>query len=102
MSDAVPDSYNNPRGASVQLHKSLFIPTYNKPAKGIPNAARNTGELLPPILCADAMDDVALGEAKMGVCESVVGLGGVAVDWGASVVDWRAACSRTRRTEVLV
>jgi hypothetical protein len=53
------------------------------------------------MLCVDAMDDVALGEAEMGVCRSVVGLGGVAV-WGASVVDWTAPCSRARSTEVLV
>lgn len=54
------------------------------------------------MLCVDAMEDVALGEAEVGVCESAVELGSVAVLRGTSVVDWMAPCSRTRSTEVLI
>jgi hypothetical protein len=59
-----------------------------------PTATRDRrGERLPSLLCVDAMDDVALGEAEVGVCENVVGLGGVAVAWGASDVAWGTLCS---------
>jgi hypothetical protein len=45
-----------------------------------PNAKRDRrGERLPSLLGVDAMDDVVLGEAEVGVCDSIVGLGGVAV-----------------------
>jgi hypothetical protein len=54
------------------------------------------GALLPLLLCVDAMDDVALGETELGVCEGVVvGLRGVAVAWGASDVAWVTLRSTT-------
>jgi hypothetical protein len=62
----------------------------------MPNITRGRkGELLPLLLCVDVMDDVALGETELGVCESVVGLAGVAVAWGASDVAWGTLRSTT-------
>jgi hypothetical protein len=53
----------------------------------MPNGTRDRrGQLPPLLLCVDVMDDVALGKTELGVSESVVGLRGVVVAWGASDV----------------